>query len=392
VDSPTGMVEVKSAALHVTVAVAPPPSLREADFPNLDFKIKDHRIVAEVLRFRETSPACDLAILTMDTGMTLTAKRHNVPVTKVPDDERWRLSEEPDDKDIRIRELEEENAFLRQSFAMASLAIVSGSGKPVNEYPVKLKRFREFTPEELDELIDEALEKRPAIDLTPSTVIQFQFHGYRLNRWDAQRYNDNHNRWVDEMRVALSRLPARLNQRQRTEELKLQIHCCGNRPAEHLTISFKCSGSLLLAKPDRFVSSAEDEIGLPVPPHPSQPLQPPMHIVPPSIRDARGRADQLCFKAVPQGPKARWELDIEKMRHESSTEVPFRFAPDPENDRPDAKLECSILAENFAKSVVAVLTCKREDVPEDPVPIARKLIDELKSQEVPACRLGRRPT
>jgi hypothetical protein len=110
------MVEVKSAGLHVTVAVAPPPSLREADFPNLDFKIKDHRIVAEVLRFRETSPACDLAILTMDTGMTLTAKRHNVPVTKVPDDERWRLSEEPDDKDIRIRELEEENAFLRQSF------------------------------------------------------------------------------------------------------------------------------------------------------------------------------------------------------------------------------------------------------------------------------------
>jgi hypothetical protein len=107
-----------------------------------------------------------------------------------------------------------------------------------------------------------------------------------------------------------------------------------------------------------------------------------MHIVAPSIRDVRGRADQPCFKAVPQGPKAQWDLDIEKMRHETSTDVPFRFVPNPANDRREAKLECSIMADNFAESVAAVLICKREDVPTDPFAIAHKLIEEL-SRPIP---------
>jgi hypothetical protein len=65
-----------------------------------------------------------------------------------------------------------------------------------------------------------------------------------------------------------------LNQNEKTEELILKIDCCGNRPAEDLTVTIQCVGSLLLARPDRFGSSGESQLALPIPPNqaPPQPV------------------------------------------------------------------------------------------------------------------------
>jgi hypothetical protein len=89
----------------------------------------------------------------------------------------------------------------------------------MSEYHLNLTRFREFTPEELDELIDIVRRKHPAIDLTPRTI-RYQFHGQSLPWQSAQKYNDDRERWVDEVRKALSLLPGRLTENKKKRRAK----------------------------------------------------------------------------------------------------------------------------------------------------------------------------
>lgn len=80
--------EIASSPRRVIVALAPHERLRDDDFPDLDFRIPDHRIVAEAVLFKRRTPDAEVAILTTDTGTRLSAENQGVTAVKVPDDEK----------------------------------------------------------------------------------------------------------------------------------------------------------------------------------------------------------------------------------------------------------------------------------------------------------------
>jgi len=91
--------------------------------------------------------------MTTDLGPRLSAKRQKIDAVKVPDDDKWRLHPESDEKDKKIREQAEEIKFLSNNFATARITFKLPKGFETKQIPVEFARYRDFDAQELDALV-----------------------------------------------------------------------------------------------------------------------------------------------------------------------------------------------------------------------------------------------
>ena len=91
----------------------------------------------------------------------------------------------------------------------------------------------------------------------------------------------------------------------------------------------------------------------------------------------RESSKELYFDHIPQGPKDRWNLDMKYFLHETHVDVPMQIVANPADERREARIECTVMASNFAQSVTKVLPCKVKIIEKDPGPIANAKLEEL---------------
>jgi predicted ribonuclease YlaK len=115
VDSVNEKVELSTKKPKITVSFAPRVLLRQEDFPTLDLNASDDRIMAEILAYKNQNPECDLAALTADIGVRLTAKELGIPILKIPDGDDWRLPPEQNEDQKEIQKLRKELEELKSN-------------------------------------------------------------------------------------------------------------------------------------------------------------------------------------------------------------------------------------------------------------------------------------
>jgi len=103
------------------------PKRKDYSQLQLNPDIQDDQLIASIVMFRRERPEADVVLVTSDAGLALIgkARRHNIQVTKLP--ESLKLPEEPDQDQIRIRELEKKVRDLELKIPQISLVFADGS-------------------------------------------------------------------------------------------------------------------------------------------------------------------------------------------------------------------------------------------------------------------------
>ena len=121
--------------------------------PGLNRDSEDDRIIAEILRYHQTYPDRDIAVVTADLGMKLKCKGQGIPVLEMP--EEHRLPDRLDAYSKQIRELQARIAELEG--AQPKLRLVFSSGEVFLR--VKFSPPRLFSDAEIQQRLQEKREE-----------------------------------------------------------------------------------------------------------------------------------------------------------------------------------------------------------------------------------------
>lgn len=251
--------EIASSPLRVIVALAPHERLRDDDFPDLDFRIPDHRIVAEAVLFKRRTPDAEVAILTTDTGTRLSAENQGVTAVKVPDDEKWRLPPEQNDDQKEIQKLRKKIEELESNFASIEISFASETSE---EFSFEVPRYRELSENQIEELVILAKDYFPK-HLFPSSGVQM----FRPSEESIRRYTEReYPAWLETVREYWKRLHWAIKPPDLCAQLPIEIKCQGARPAESVIIEFRLSGEIFFTSNGRNADVTPP--GFPPPPEP----------------------------------------------------------------------------------------------------------------------------
>ena len=222
----------------------------------------DDWLIASMLEFRGEASGADIVLVTDDLGLKLKAKGHGIPTVRLP--ETFKLPEEPDPDQRRIRELEEK---LRQyQFASPDLKLALGKGRTYLR--VVLKR-PSVSPAIMEERMREVRQHYPKVekglkglsgaDLMRGSILAplaIDAHNKKLENFytQYQKYLEAKDRFDD--------------RKKRLIRLEIRLVNDGGSPAEDINvfINFPAGFRLLL------------EQQLPKPPDKPEPPQPPKTI------------------------------------------------------------------------------------------------------------------
>lgn len=246
--------------------------------PIIDFKklqlnqeIQDDHLIASIIMFRSEMPEADIVLVTSDTGLILIgkARRHNIQVIQLPNI--LKLHEEPDQDQIRIRELEKKVHNLELKSPKVSLVFPNGSQRAT----FVLINPIEVTEDKIVEKIESIKQKYPKMEQSkqvselhgqPASILKTiadiaAYSGNILSSEDIDRYNKE----LDEFYQAYSEYIQKgilyENLRCRTIKLSICIINDGTAPAEDVDV--------LLHFPNGFeIMDTQNFPGEPKPPDP----------------------------------------------------------------------------------------------------------------------------
>jgi len=232
----------------------------------LDLSRPDDEIIASLIKFIQDTKAENAFLLTHDTNPILTAKSNNIPVKIIPDN--WLLSPESDDRDKKIKHLEDE---LKKAKAKEPLIICSFKidSLLLDDRPISLefKKFNDLHQSELEYLLgvfqkryplkanfsDELEKKDPEIilprSLSPFHNIRKEYIPPTAN--EIEKYmNELYPHWVGELRKYFENYPKSKNYYERIKQFSFSIQNDGSAPVENLILEFKVIKGALIAPPN----------------------------------------------------------------------------------------------------------------------------------------------
>jgi len=239
----------------------------------LNFSIQDDHLIASILMNRQEAPTDHIVLVTSDLGLALVAKagRQGINTQKMP--ENFRIADEPDPYESKIKQLEQQIRELNSRTPNLSLAYEDGK-----QYArIKLPHPVSLGQSEIEEKIIEIKNKFPKRKKEgvqdnaplPQNVIE---KGSLMEMMDliSQEEVGRYNNEVDEYITAYTQFMISNvefeNLKRRTFKLDIALANDGTAPAEDIDI--------YLHFPDGFQLLEEDE--LPNPPEPSDPPLKPM--------------------------------------------------------------------------------------------------------------------
>ncbi|SFA71198.1 PIN domain-containing protein [Azotobacter beijerinckii] len=212
----------------------------------LDYTSADDKLVGTVHRYLQDHPDRKVLLLSHDTGPLMTARRLQVPYTRVPDE--WLLSPENDEEQKRIRELE--GQLKRYQLTEPKCEI------KFEESPWEFKRLkhRPLTNEQVTELVRRLKEKYPVDTDFGSTEPKERSakSGYFLcgtekfeptSEKEISDYRDiEYPKWLASCESLFRELHHKLDMLEPPLFVSVAMSNIGAKPADNVLVQFKVKG------------------------------------------------------------------------------------------------------------------------------------------------------
>lgn len=243
----------------------------------LNFDIQDDHLIASILSNKLENPAQNIVLITSDLGLQLNLKARRIGVDTLTMPEKFKIADELDPNEIKIKKLEQENRELRSRTPVLSLLFENGNQN--NLY--KLTQPVTISENEIEDKVAEKKsvlagiakeEKNKKIDLSAGELrIESVINVLSSNlipREEIQRYNSDFELFIPKYKEYLTKILDYDNLIKRIIELKISLTNNGTAPAEDIDI--------YLYFPANFQQIADILEGdLPHPPEPPTPPEGP---------------------------------------------------------------------------------------------------------------------
>jgi hypothetical protein len=393
---------------HVAIAFSPHVNQDNFGDYNLNPSRPDDQIAFEALIYRENHEERDVALLTHDTGIAVTAKSVGLPYVIIPDE--WLLPPETDSRDKRIKELELRVKELEKTHPQIEIKCLDTDHKAIDSLSVKLPKYWPITESQIRSIMETIRTRFPLTtdsnnqtNALPSYITDLGIAEFtRPSKQRIDKYtNEDYPKWLEEIERILTTLNTKLDLKFRNARFFISISNIGNVPAENATFDFILHKGLLIPPPSEFVDDKEapQNISLALPNPPAAPKARrstagissfPFSQLPsagvssrPFIKLDKER-DRHSFYWKPNRPikmTDKWTLECDEFRHQmpaKTFEVLVHFSPEFIDRK--AALAVIVGAKNLPKPIKSVFTIEIEHITKDASECAYSLIDDVKSK------------
>lgn len=237
----------------------------------LDLNIPDQRIIAEALQISHDT--VNMVYLTGDNLARVRAKSVGLRVLPLPDT--WLLAPEPDERDKRMRNMEQQLAALTKQSPRVVLGVMQ-DGHPIERLSAQFHYLRDPNKQELDTLVALVERTYPAAEgiLEEAMNPVRQAMGYRRevpSATDFQIYrHSEYPAWLGRVRKQLSKLPGSWSLKARLTRLTIIVRNDGVTPADGFRFEYEVVGSSAQLLPQAALTEPFPSLSLPEPPKPPQ--------------------------------------------------------------------------------------------------------------------------
>jgi hypothetical protein len=371
-ESPDDVVVIRDNSPRVLARFAPEVSSDMA-------RSNDDTILLEVSEAARTQGNAAVALVTHDTNLKVKAKRKGLRFFAVPDE--WLLPPEPDERDKRVRQLEEEVALLRKQSPIIEVTL-----EGAQEIQAPLPNYEPLSPSTVDRLMEAVRAKFPMktdFSLTASDrlISAGGIGTFRLHPpadWEIAKYRDEeYPKWEKSLRRRLEQLHSALRVRDGTVGIRLFVANSGTVPGEHVQIAIRVSDGFLNVDSEHYPKLIERLFAQPRPPSPPQPRQISLDslgkvhdlssLTPPYLPQlpVRHKRDEFYLKAG-KNVDSEWVWECENMRHcAAPEEFSFRLGVNAQSRPSGGQLTISVSAENVPRALERRFPIKVSHVPAD---------------------------
>lgn len=339
----------------------------------------DDSILFEVAEMTRTRGNKAVGLVTHDTNLKVKAKRKGLRFFPVPDE--WLLAPEPDERDKRVRQLEEEVALLKRQTPIIEITLDGDQ-----EIEIVVLVYEPLTPGTVERLVEAMTAKFPMktdFSLTSTERLLsaggIGMFGLRPPAdWEIAKYqNEKYPEWEQSLRGQLERLHSNLHVRDATADIRLLIANNGTVPGEHVHVAIRVSEGFLNVDPEYYDKLMERLLTRPTAPSPPQPHQtsldslgnlralsgytPPYQLE----RPVRPKRDKFYLKAG-KDIDTEWVWECENMRHGvPPQEFSFRVGMNAQSQPSGGQMVIEVSAENLPTAAVKQFRIKVANVPAD---------------------------
>ena len=339
----------------------------------------DDSILFEVAEMRRTHGNQAVGLVTHDTNLKVKAKRKGLRFFPVPDE--WLLAPEPDERDKRVRQLEEEVALLKRQMPIIEMSLDGNQ-----EIELVVPSYEPLAPGTVNRLVEAMTAKFPMkTDFSLTSSERLLSAGgigmFRLHPpadWEIAKYqNEEYPKWERSLRGRLEQLHSSLRVRDATADIRLLIANNGTVPGEHVHIAIRVSEGFLNVDPEQHDKLLERLLTRPRAPSPPQPRQTSLDglgnlrglsgFTPPYLPQIpiRHKRDEFYRKAG-KDVDTEWVWECENMRHGGPPEAfPFRVGMNAQFQPSGGLMVIEVSAENLPKAAVNQFRIKISSVPAD---------------------------
>ncbi len=276
------------SGFKTTVDITFAPNYSKADLEKagewLDIAKPDNELVATALVYRKSNIEDEVCLLTNDTLPMLTANRCSLPYKQIPED--WRLPPEPDDRDKRIKELEQKIAKLEHQQPMFDVFSTVDSQAWGHEHSFTLLRISEANEEDISNIVTLLKHKNPMITEFPRGETDLPssernlakllgpsggFATYLPASDEAiKKYQqEEYPKWLSDLRNWILKAQHDLMEAHRYVPVKFDISNIGDAPLVNAVVEFFAYGGVLFSPSD--VAEIEEMLRVPNIPKPPDP-------------------------------------------------------------------------------------------------------------------------
>lgn len=240
------------------MAIADEPDSATFEKYRLQPDVKDDRLLAALIEFRDRLPDDTVVLVTDDTNLRVKARPRKIPVSKP--DESLRLADEPDETERQLAAANRELATLRSSAPTLRATL---AGQSHMEFTVQL--VNPLPDEQVATLLKAWRKRYPRVEPTVDTLEgpgglsaslrQFgQMYGFGyVSEEEAEKRNKARDAIFENYAQYLKVWHGIVNQRRRTLKLPLVLENDGTVPADDVHVAFwtEASGVWLERPPKR---------------------------------------------------------------------------------------------------------------------------------------------
>jgi rRNA-processing protein FCF1 len=316
--------------------------------------------VEEMVRSRGNEA---VALITHDTNLKVKARRRKLGCFAVPDE--WLLPPEPDERDKRVRQLEEQVATLQKRSPIFEISINEG-----RELKLVVAEYPPLGAQVVKDLVDEMLSRYPMkrdFSLTSSErLMSAGILGglHPPSEYEVAKYEKAYREWADNLESRIERVPEWLYLRDGMTDVEVAMTNTGTVPAEHVEVGITVNDPMLLADPKAHDKLLERVMRQPRPPTPPGPRSSDFmklagmgteftspHFPPDFYRGAHVREREAFYLKSGEDFGAEWIWQCEHMRH-GATEQQFssRLAVKAQSHPSGGQLQVLVSAANLPKA------------------------------------------